>query len=131
MNCLIANESIAAAEAAIRRLEARYEADPTLFDDPSLAPLGHPSEESVRKHFDLLRRLTNEEPDLDDVKWLEDGRIYEESDDGRKALRVATHTMPPNILEIMRRLLLEELENQETACRRLCHAIDRHQAIKG
>ena len=126
MNCVITDE-----EAAIRRLEARYEADPTIFDDSSMAPLGQPSEESIRNSFAMLRTLATTRLTLDDVKWLEDGRIYTETEDGRKALRLATHTWHPDILATMRRLLLEELEKQANADRHLAHLIGQHRSVKG
>lgn len=133
MNCVTTNEMIA----AILRLEARYEADPTLFDDHSAAPLGHPSRESVNKHFALLRRLATEGVDIGDIKWREDGQIYTETDDGTKKLRLVVHRMPPNILEKMDRLLVEEIEEigeldqQANANRRLAQLIRNHLVVKG
>ena len=135
MNCLIANESIAAAEAAIRRLEARYEADPTLFDDEMAGPA---RPERVAGAFALLRTLITSGPDLEEVHWETDGpnagSIYEDRAEGYRSHLIGRIPLGPNILGKMRSLFLEEveeLENQEAACRRLCHAIDRHQAVKG
>ena len=132
MNCVIAPESTDA-EAAIRRLEARYQADRRLFDDPSLAPLGRATAEAVWKCFAILRTLADQKSDLADAQPLSGRRVHEGTHDDR-SLRIISSTGDVDILSKMRRMLVaekEHLENEASACCRLVHAIDRHRASNG
>lgn len=136
MNRVITNEMIAAQdEDAIRRLEARYEADPTIFDQYSSSP---DRPERAAGAFALLRRLANAGTDLDDVRWETEGphvgNTYEDREESYRSYFVGRITIGPDILATMRRLLLEEIKefaNQEAADCRLAHAIDRQRSIHG